>query len=89
MDFISGQKCLNTAAAGGITAKGLSADYSTKLHFRTFSSLRKQCCLVSLRARKALKYNSGSLKGSSVGILARYEKCKNIFIETSTFLSAY
>lgn len=74
---------------GGITAEGVSADYSIKLHFKTFSILRNQRCLVSLHARKALKFNSGSLEGSSVGILVRHEKCQNVFIETSTFLDPY
>ena len=88
-DFVSGQKCLSTTAVGGITVEGVSADYSTNLRFKTFSSLRNQSCLVSLHARKALKCNSGSLEGSSVGILVRYKQCQNIFIETSKFLYVY
>jgi hypothetical protein len=83
--FVSGQECLS-----GITAEAVSADYSLKLHFKTFSSsLYNRRCLVSLHARKALNCNSGSLEGSPVGNFVSYEKCQNVFIETSTFLYAY
>jgi hypothetical protein len=83
--FVSGQKSLS-----GITAEAVSADYSLKLHFKTFSSsFHNQRCLVSLHARKSLNCNSGLLEGSSVGILVSYEKCQNVFIETSTFLYEY
>jgi len=81
-DFVVGQKYLSKTAVGGITVEGVSADYSIKLHFKTFSSLRNQRRLVSQHARKALKCNSGSLEGSSVGILVRYEKCQNSWFKT-------
>jgi hypothetical protein len=85
--FVSGQKCLNTTAVGDITAEVVSSVYSIKLHFKTFSSLRNQRCLVSLHAPKALKCNSGSLEGSSVGVLVtrRYEKCQNFSLKIQRF----
>jgi len=38
MNFVSGKKCLNTSAVGGITAGGVSADYLSNFIARHFQA---------------------------------------------------